>query len=113
MSERSYGPKRARRGWPPLFAIVVIGLVAIFPRPASSASQDDITGTVSRTEPAVQQDGTPAHPYTDASQCPARTDLIIWPSGRSIPTIPPGISVCVVGSEPFNNGGSGVQVRQR
>jgi hypothetical protein len=31
-------------------------------------SVNDITGTVSQTEPPIQQDGTAAHPYSDASQ---------------------------------------------
>jgi hypothetical protein len=51
-------------------------------------------------------------PYADASQCPSNTDLIIWPSGRSVPSLPPGISVCFVG-QPFNDSGPYVQVRQR
>jgi uncharacterized Zn-binding protein involved in type VI secretion len=113
MSERSYDPKRARRGWVALLTIVVLGLAAILPRPASSGSKDDTTGTVSKAEPPVTQDGTPAHPYADASQCPSNTDLIIWPSGRSVPSLPPGISVCFVGDRSFNDGDSGVQVRQR
>ena len=57
------------------------------------------------------QDGTPAHPYADASQCPSNTDLIIWPSGRAVPSLPPGIAVCFVGDQSFKNGDSGVQVR--
>jgi uncharacterized Zn-binding protein involved in type VI secretion len=113
MSERSYGPKRARRGWIALLTIVVIGLAATLPRPASGGSKDDTTGTVSKAEPPVTQDGTPAHPYADASQCPSNTDLIIWPSGRLVPSLPPGISVCFVGDQSFNDGDSGVQVRQR
>jgi hypothetical protein len=75
--------------------------------------QDDTTGTVSKAEPPIKQDGSPAHPYADASQCPSNTDLIIWPSGRSVPSLPPGISVCFVGGQSFNDSGSDVQVRQR
>jgi hypothetical protein len=93
MSEQAYCPKRPRRKWIAALTIVVIGFAAALPRPASSGSKDDTTGTVSKTEPAVTQDGTPAHPYADASQCPSNTDLIIWPSGRSVPSLPPGISV--------------------
>jgi uncharacterized Zn-binding protein involved in type VI secretion len=113
MSEKSYGPNRACRGWSLSFAILVIGLVAIFPRPASSGSKNDTTGAVSKAEPPVKQDGTPTHPYADASQCPSSTDVIIWPSGSSIPSLPPGISVCFVGGQSFNDSGSDVQVRQR
>ena len=115
MSEQSYDPKRICRGWRAPFAILVIGLIAIFPRPASSGSKDGTTtGTVSKAEPPVKQDGTPAHPYADASQCPSSTDVVIWPSGQTIPSIPPGISVCFVGGQSFNDSGSSdVQVRQR
>ena len=45
----------------------------------------------------IKQDGTPAHPYPDASQCPLNTDLVFWPNNRSIPSMPPSISVCFVG----------------
>jgi|ERR1700751_37163 uncharacterized Zn-binding protein involved in type VI secretion len=113
MSEKSHGPKRARRRWVALVALFGIGLGAVFPQPASSGSKDDATGTVSKAEPPIKQDGSPAHPYADASQCPSNTDLIIWPSGRSVPTLPPGISVCFVGGQSFNDSGSDVQVRQR
>jgi hypothetical protein len=106
-------PKRARRASILLFAIFVVGVGAIVPRPASSGPKDDTTGTVSKAEPAIKQDGTPAHPYTDASQCPSSTDLIIWPNGRSVPSLPPGISVCFVGNQSFNDGASDVRVRQR
>jgi hypothetical protein len=106
-------PKRARRASIRLFAIFVIGAAAVLPQPASSGPKDDTTGTVSRAEPAVKQDGTPAHPYADASQCPSSTDLIIWPNGRSVPSLPPGISVCFVGSQSFNDSASDVRVRQR
>jgi hypothetical protein len=106
-------PKRARRGSISLLTILVIGAAAILPRPASSGPKDDTTGTVSKAEPAIKQDGTPAHPYTDASQCPSSTDLIIWPNGRSVPSLPPGISVCFVGSQSFNDSASDVRVRQR
>jgi len=113
MSEKSHGPKRAHRRWVALVALFGIGLGAVFPQPASSGSKDDATGTVSKAEPPIKQDGSPAHRYADASQCPSNTDLIIWPSGRSVPTLPPGISVCFVGGQSFNDSGSDVQVRQR
>ncbi len=113
MSEKSHGPKRARRRWVALVTLFGIGLGAVYPQPASSGSKDDTTGTLSKAEPPIKQDGSPAHPYADASQCPSNTDLIIWPSGRSVPSLPPSISVCFVGGQSFNDSGSDVQVRQR
>jgi len=112
MSEKNHDPKQARRSWVAL-VIFVIGLGAVYPQPASSGSKDDTTGTVSKAEPPIKQDGSPAHPYADASQCPSNTDLIIWPSGHSIPSLPPGISVCFVGGQSFNDSGPDVQARQR
>lgn len=32
---------------------------------------------------------------------------------RSVPSLPPGISVCFVGGQSFNDSGPDVQVRQR
>jgi hypothetical protein len=101
----------ARRGWVAALAIVVIGLAFVaLSQPASSGSKDDTTGTVSKTEPPIMQDGTPAHPYADASQCPSNTDLIIWPSGRAVPSVPPA-SRFVSSAISLKNGDSGVQVR--
>ena len=91
----------------------VIGLVVIFPRLGDAGPKEDATGTVSKAEPATTQDGTPAHPYADAAQCPTSTDLIIWPSGQSVPSLPPEISVCFVDGQSFNDTGSGVQIRKR
>jgi uncharacterized Zn-binding protein involved in type VI secretion len=88
------------------------GLVAMT-APGQAGPKDDMTGTVSKAEPPIKQDGTPAHPFADASQCPSSTDLIIWPRDRAIPSVPPGISVCFVGTQSFNNSGPAVQVRQR
>jgi len=113
MFENSYGLKPARRRWALLLAIVTIGGAVMAVRPASSGSNDDTTGTVSKAEPALKQDGTPAHPFADASQCPSSTDLIIWPSGRLVPTLPPEISVCFVGEQSLNDSDSNVQVRPR
>jgi hypothetical protein len=113
MAEKSYRPKWPHRGSGLLVAFLVIGLVAILPRLSNSGPKDDATGTVSKAEPAGRPDGTPAHPYADASQCPSSTDLIIWPSGRSIPSLPPGISVCFVGGQSFNDSSSDVQIRAR
>ena len=80
---------------------------------ANAGPKAGITGTISKAEPTSKQDGTPAHPFSDASQCPSSTDLIIWPSGRSIPRIPPSIAVCFVGSQSFDDGRPTVNVRQR
>jgi hypothetical protein len=113
MSENSYGMKRMRRQWILSLAIVGLGVAAMVPRPASSGSKDETTGTVSKTEPTLKQDGTPAHPFADANQCPSSTDLIIWPSGRSVPSLPPGISVCFVGGQSLNESDPDVQVKQR
>lgn len=71
-----------------------------------SAPREDITGAVSKVEPPVKQDGTPAHPYVDDSQCPPTTDLVIWPKdNHPIPSIPPGISVCFIGDHAFGDNG--------
>jgi hypothetical protein len=109
MPENSYGPKRPRL----VLSVAIIGIAALLPLAASSESKDDTTGTVSKAEPALKQDGTPSHPFADASDCPPSTDLIIWPSGRSVPSVPTDISVCIVGNQSFNEGGSDVQVHGR
>jgi|SRR5690242_631785 len=111
MPENSCGLKRPRLILS--VAIIVIGAAALLPQPANSESKDDTTGTLSKAEPALRQDGTPSHPFADASECPASTDLIIWPNGRAIPSLPPEISVCIVGNQSFNEGGSDVQVHGR
>jgi uncharacterized Zn-binding protein involved in type VI secretion len=106
-----YDWKRAHRDFAMLTVLVAIAVAAIAVRQASAAN-DEITGTVSQAEPAFKQDGTPAHPYADASQCPANTDIIIWPSGRSVPSMPPNISVCFVGNQPVEiSGAAPVQMR--
>jgi hypothetical protein len=113
MFEKSYVRKLGPRDWLVFFAIVIIGIAAIAMK-QTNRPKDDITGTVSQTEPAVKHDGTAAHPYPDASQCPPRTDLVFWPSGRSVPSIPPGISVCFVGNQSFENSGPDrLEVRDR
>ena len=113
MTVKSDRPKWPRCGSGLLLALLVICFAAIFPRTSIAGPKDDTTGTVSKAEPTTKQDGTPAHPFADASQCPSSTDLIIWPSGRSVPSLPPGISVCFVGDQSFNDSGSDVQIRQR
>ena len=113
MFEKSYVRKLGPRDWLVFFAIVVIGIAAIAMK-QTNRPKDDVTGTVSQTEPPLKQDGTAAHPYPDASQCPPRTDLVFWPSGRSVPSIPPGISVCFVGNQSFENSGPDrLEVRDR
>ena len=102
-----YDRERAPRDW-----LVLLTVVAVIAIPQTSTANDHITGTDSQTEPAIGQDGTPAHPYADASQCPANTDIIIWPSGRSVPSVPPTISVCFVGNQPVEiSGATPVQMR--
>lgn len=93
-------------------AIGVIGLAALSGH-GQAGPKDDMTGTISKAEPPTKQDGTPAHPFADASQCPSSTDVIIWPRDRATPSVPPGISVCFVGSQSFNDNGPAVQIRQR
>jgi hypothetical protein len=101
---KMYGRQWVRRDWfvaLTLFGIAVPGIAFS----QINGSKDEITGAVSQSEPPLKQDGTPAYPYSDASQCPARTDLIFWPSGRSVPSMPPSISVCFVGNQPFDSSG--------
>jgi hypothetical protein len=116
MPAKSLGPERARRIW--VLTIAIVGLAAIVARPSAAgpkagAAKDDTTGTVSKAEPSIKPDGTAAHPFADASQCPSSTDLVIWPNGRAIPRLPPGISVCFVGAQSFNTSGPAPQVRKR
>jgi hypothetical protein len=101
MFEKIHRRKWERRDWAVFAAIIVIGVSAIAMRQIANG-QGDITGTLSNIEPPMKQDGTAAHPYADASQCPPSTDLVFWPSGRMVPSIPPGLSVCVVGGQPFS-----------
>ena len=60
MSENGYDLKPAHRRRVMLLAIVLFGVAAMLPRPARSESKDDTTGTVSKAEPALKQDGTPS-----------------------------------------------------
>ena len=98
----------------PLLNTVVAIAIAVIAILQGSGTQAQVTGTISRTEPPATQDGTPAHPYSDASHCPARTDVVFWSNGRSVPNIPPSISVCFVGNAPFENSGPDpIEVRER
>ena len=102
-----YDWKRSPRDW-----LILLTVVAVIATPQTSGAADDITGTVPQTEPTIKQDGTPAHPYANDTQCPAKTDIIIWPSGRSVPSLPPSISVCFVGNQPVEiSGAIPVQMR--
>jgi hypothetical protein len=113
MFGKSYVRKLGPRDWLVFFTIVTIGIAAIAMQ-QTNRLKGDVTGTVSQTEPPLKHDGTAAHPYPDASQCPPRTDLVFWPSGRSVPIIPPGISVCFVGNQSFENSGPDrLEVRDR
>jgi len=104
-----YDRERGLCDWPLLLTVVAV--IAI---PQTGTADDDITGTVSQTAPVIGQDGTPAHPYANASQCLDSTDIIIWPSGRSVPNMPPGLSVCFVASQPIEiSGAAPVQLQDR
>jgi hypothetical protein len=103
--------KWGRLGCMAFVTIVVGSAIAVA---QANDPKDDITGTVSKAEPPTKQDGTRAHPYADASECPPSTDMIFWPKeGRSIPSIPPSISVCFVGDRSSGDGGPNVEVRDR
>jgi hypothetical protein len=75
-----------------IFAIIAIAGIVV------GHLNDPTSGTAGTDSIAelIKQDGTPAHPYADASQCPLSTDLVFWPNSRSIPSMPPSISVCFV-----------------
>jgi hypothetical protein len=110
MFENGYGPKWRRQGWMAFLTIIVIGIGTVTVGQTNDI-KDNITGAVSKAEP---QDGTLAHPYADANQCPSRTDIVIWPEEwRSIPNIPSVFSVCFVGGQPKNNNGGGLELRGR
>ena len=112
MSEARCFAKLTCRGLVLSAASAAIGLAALI-GPSGAGPKDDMTGTVSKAEPPLTQDGTSSHPFADAGQCPSSTDLVIWPNGNgSLPSIPPGISVCFVGNQSFNDNGHGLQVRQ-
>jgi hypothetical protein len=87
--------KWTRRDWVLLSIFAVITLAGI----AVGHLNDPTSGTAGTGSIAelIKQDVTPAYPYADASQCPLSTDLVFWPNSRSIPNMPPSISVCFVG----------------
>ena len=95
MFEKIYVRKWTRRDWvlPSIFAVIALAGVAV------GHLNDPTSGTAGTGSIAelIKQDGTSAHPYADASQCPLNTDLVFWPNSRSIPSMPARISVCFVG----------------
>jgi hypothetical protein len=94
MFEKIYVRKWTRRDWV-LFSICAVIAVAGI---VVGCINDPTSGTAgSSIVERIKRDGTLAHPYADVSQCPLSTDLVFWPNGRSIPSIPSSISVCFVG----------------
>jgi hypothetical protein len=91
MFEKIYVRKWTRRDWVLLSIFAVIALAGIGVGYVYDAGTASVIAS-------IKQDGTPAHPYAVASQCPLNTDLVFWPNGSSTPSIPPSISVCFVGS---------------
>jgi hypothetical protein len=62
--------------------------------------EEEVTALVSEQrlgDTALVMVGPTAMWPLDASQCPLSTDLVFWPNSRSIPSMPPRISVCFVG----------------
>ena len=112
MFEKIYVRKWARRDWV-LFSTFVVIAIAGITVGHINAPTSDVTGALSKAGLSLKQDGTPAHPYADASQCPLSVDLVFWPNGRSIPSMPPSISVCFVGNQWFRNGGPDLEARGR
>ena len=97
-----------RLSWVAPLTIVLIGIAV------AALRADDISGAVSKVEALSGQDGTLAHPYADANQCPLSTDIVIWPEEwQSIPNFPRVFSVCFVGGQPKKNNGGGLELRGR
>jgi hypothetical protein len=95
MFEKIYVRKWTRRDWVLLSIFAVIAIAGI----VVGHLNDPTSGTAGTGSIAelIKQDGTPTHPYADASHCSLSTDLVFWPNSRSIPSMPPSISVCFVG----------------
>jgi hypothetical protein len=74
MFEKIYVRKWTRRDWVLLSLFAVIALAGI----VVGHLNDPTTGTAGTGSIAglIKQDGTPAHPYADAGQCPLSTDLV-------------------------------------
>jgi hypothetical protein len=89
-----------------ILAAVAVAAITIWQINGTQAAE---TAAISQTEPPARPDGTAAHPYPDASQCPANSDLVFWPSGGPAPSFPASISVCFVDSQ--NSGPDRVEMR--
>jgi hypothetical protein len=72
------------REWFVLFALVVVG-VAVIAIWQINGSHGEITGTISQTEPTFKQDGTAAHPYSDAANVRPGP---IWSFGQTVARSP-------------------------
>ena len=111
MFVKTYVQKLTRRNWVLLSICAVIAVAGIVVGYINNTN--DTAGTDSIVE-HIKQDGTLAHPYADASQCPPNTDIVIWlEEWRSIPNLPSVFSVCFVGGQSKNNNGGGLEVRGR
>ena len=80
MFEKIYIRKWTRRDWVLLSIFAVIALAGVAVGHLNDPKSGTAGGSIAEL---IKQDGTPAHPYADAS--------------RSIPSMPPSISVCFVG----------------
>jgi hypothetical protein len=89
MFEKLYVRKWSRRESVLLSTCAVIALTGV----AAGYVYDSGTASIIAR---IKQDGTPAHPYAEASQCPLNTDLVFWPNSHSIPSTPSSILVCFV-----------------
>jgi hypothetical protein len=104
MFAKTYVRKLTRRDWVLLSicAVIICAVIAVAGVVVGYINNptNGTAGTDSIVE-RIKQDGTLAHPYADASQCPPSTDIVIWPEKwHSIPSVPPNISVCFVGKPP-------------
>jgi hypothetical protein len=76
------------------WAAVAVAAVTVWQINSAEAE----TATISQAQLLAKPDGTAAHPFPDASQCSADSDLVFWPSGGPAPSFPTSISVCFVES---------------
>src|SRR5215472_909008 len=80
MFAKTYARKLTRRDWV-LLSVFVIALAGIVVGYINNTN--DTAGTDSIVE-RIKQDGTLAHPYAEASQCPSSTDIVIWPEEMAL-----------------------------
>jgi hypothetical protein len=59
-------------------------------------AQAQVIGNNAPNRTVSTQAGTASNPYSRASQCPAHTDVVFWPTVQRVPDFPKGILVCVV-----------------